>query len=158
MSTKGNLEELTLEQAEASLLRSKQEYSQALQESYSLSETDSTARTHEQFEQILPEGISTSGHLFFGWKVDGQVLGTAWLRLPKKTSEGSSVFIYDLWVTPSERGKGLGKEILEALKANLRAKGLSKMGLHVFSKNERAIRLYQKLGFQVKSLNMEWEW
>lgn len=54
-----------------------------------------------------------------------------------------------LFVLPDQRGKGLGKELMNALLNEARAAGATKALLQVDSKNASAIGLYKKMGFHL---------
>ena len=62
------------------------------------------------------------------------MLGSAWLGI----SIGAA----------SARGQGIGALAMAYLEDEIRAQGLARMELGVFEYNERAIKLYQKMGFQ----------
>jgi ribosomal protein S18 acetylase RimI-like enzyme len=52
------------------------------------------------------------------------------------------------------RGKGYGKQTMLAIEEKARELGLRSIGLHVFAHNAVAKGLYEKIGYEVKSLNM----
>ena len=52
-----------------------------------------------------------------------------------------------LAVAPQAEGQGVGSALLNAAQAEARRQGLATMSLHVFSNNQRARRLYEKMGF-----------
>ena len=68
--------------------------------------------------------------------------------------EDSSCFISDFYVLPSMRSKGLGRLALTALEGELKAKGISQIKLRVAYQNQRAVRLYQDVGFTITGINM----
>jgi len=45
-------------------------------------------------------------------------------------------------------GRGIGRSLLEALEGSARSNGLHRLELMVNYNNERAIRLYEKFGFE----------
>ncbi|MDX2205606.1 MAG: GNAT family N-acetyltransferase [Hyphomicrobiaceae bacterium] len=51
-------------------------------------------------------------------------------------------------IAPPYRDKGLGARLIGSVLAAARARGLSRVSLHVRADNARAIRLYERLGFQ----------
>ncbi len=74
--------------------------------------------------------------------------------------EGFSTFqakplmnIHDVAVVPSMRGKGIGKQLFAALEEEARRRGCCKLTLEVLSGNERAIKVYQRLGFEPYALD-----
>jgi ribosomal protein S18 acetylase RimI-like enzyme len=60
--------------------------------------------------------------------------------------------IYQLGVAPDYRGKGVGQQILNRLLAQVRAQKLLVAALDVAESNPRAKALYQRTGFQEKTL------
>jgi len=61
---------------------------------------------------------------------------------------GQDAELLSLAVTPTERGAGLGRRLLEALLAGLRARGARRVHLEVRSSNAAALALYESLGFR----------
>jgi ribosomal protein S18 acetylase RimI-like enzyme len=56
--------------------------------------------------------------------------------------------IHDIAVSPEARGKGIGRELMEAVEADARALGCCKVTLEVRSDNTRAMNLYRSVGFK----------
>ncbi len=52
-----------------------------------------------------------------------------------------------LMVAEAERGRGIGRALLDEAVRWARASGVRKLELHVFPHNEPAIRLYERFGF-----------
>lgn len=79
-----------------------------------------------------------------------------WLELRASLSEPSmyfvradEAFIYNLVVTASWRGKGLGNSLLDHLHAEARRRGKRRIVLEVASTNAYAINLYKRHGYDV---------
>lgn len=51
-------------------------------------------------------------------------------------------------LAPSHRDQGLGARLINSVLAASRDRGLARVSLHVRADNARAIRLYERLGFQ----------
>jgi ribosomal protein S18 acetylase RimI-like enzyme len=58
--------------------------------------------------------------------------------------------IFGLGLLPEFRGSGYGKELLHLVLEYLWRRGKTQITLEVDSKNERAFRLYQKIGFRIE--------
>lgn len=56
--------------------------------------------------------------------------------------------IETLSVLPDERGQGTGSALLEAVRAELDAQGISELSLHVMHTNSDAMRFYERHGFE----------
>ncbi len=57
-------------------------------------------------------------------------------------------FIYDVWVAPEHRGKGIGKGLVSWAADWARTKGYRKIKLEVAHPNGRARHVYEELGFR----------
>ena len=57
-------------------------------------------------------------------------------------------FIYDIWVAPTERGKGIGKFLVEWASDWARKRGYAKIKLEVSESNARARHVYETFGFR----------
>ncbi|MFL5579460.1 MAG: GNAT family N-acetyltransferase [Gemmatimonadaceae bacterium] len=49
---------------------------------------------------------------------------------------------------PAHRGQGLGRRLIEAALEGARQKGMERVELEVYASNERALRLYEHVGFE----------
>lgn len=57
--------------------------------------------------------------------------------------------IQNIAVTPSHRDKGIGRHLIRHCLDGFRLAGLSRVSLDVTAQNTSAIRLYEKLGFEI---------
>jgi GNAT superfamily N-acetyltransferase len=101
--------------------------------------------TAEQLHTALfNESPALFGHVA---EVDGQVVGIALWFLNFSTWDGvHGIYLEDLYVTPDQRGNGLGKQLLEALAQECVAKGYTRLQWWVLNWNEPSIGFYKSLG------------
>ncbi|WP_439661581.1 GNAT family N-acetyltransferase [Lentzea sp. HUAS TT2] len=101
--------------------------------------------TAEQLRTALfCENPALFGHVA---EVDGQVVGIALWFLNFSTWDGvHGIYLEDLYVTPDQRGSGLGKQLLEALAQECIAKGYTRLQWWVLNWNEPSIGFYKSLG------------
>lgn len=69
------------------------------------------------------------------------------LRAPELADSDRQVI--SMWVAPSARGRGVGKELIEAVKIATRGEGARYLQLEVTDANDAGRRLYQRCGFQI---------
>lgn len=81
--------------------------------------------------------------IFVSAESEGKIIGCGY-----GTVENNYVGIYDLHVDPAFRKQGIGTNICHAVSQFGRNNGADTGYLIVHSKNENAIRLYRKMGFQ----------
>jgi ribosomal protein S18 acetylase RimI-like enzyme len=98
--------------------------------------------------------MGTPGHEFFTVVEDasGRVVGYLWCEVNR---EKRRAFLFFVVVEETQRERGVGEAALRQLEGQLKAAGIKSLGLHVFSHNTGALRLYERLGFQVTSVNMQ---
>jgi ribosomal protein S18 acetylase RimI-like enzyme len=89
------------------------------------------------------------GAFFLVGRMDGELSG--WVLVDKSfdwvTSEEIG-WISDVYVKEKFRRKGLAKELLQESLVYFKDKGFNDVRLNVFSFNEKAIKLYEQIGFQ----------
>ena len=86
-------------------------------------------------------------------ELDGRAIG--WGKIEHPTSLPSSRHVWHvtgLAVDPQFEGRGAGRALMEALIEEARARGGRRVTLRVFSPNERAQRLYERLGFELEGV------
>ncbi|WP_296700914.1 GNAT family N-acetyltransferase [Algoriphagus sp.] len=105
------------------------------------------AFTIDQFKRELPVPAST----FYIAEINKEIIGYTKLNLvPAQTDihDPESLEIARLYVLQEYIGFGLGKELLDKAFAFAKQKGLKYVWLGVWEHNPRAIRFYQKNGFE----------
>lgn len=83
---------------------------------------------------------------------DGRPVGSAWWHVPDPplvvTPDGAPVPEIVVAVSPDERGRGVGRCLLDALAARAAEHGYDRLALNVHVRNPAA-RLYRRAGFVV---------
>lgn len=116
-------------------------------------ESEAVEKSRETITNLLLEGVKTPDHHLFIVCDGEQRVGVAWMGVTFDRPIKSG-FIFDIIIDDAQRGKGYGKQAMLLLEEKGRELGLSKLGLHVFGQNQVARGLYEKLGYEVSSLNM----
>lgn len=109
----------------------------------------------EQTDKLLPDGINTKDTLLYGIVPEERPdvsLGTIWCA--KDSNHGANAFVYDLFLEPDHRGQGYGTAAMEKLFSVLRDHGFKAVGLHVYTHNQAAMSLYEKVGFKATGMNL----
>jgi ribosomal protein S18 acetylase RimI-like enzyme len=108
------------------------------------------ARRRELYALHLAEGdgfLVVADH-------DGATVGYAFVLIsaaPDDTfalSGAGLAEVYSLSVSPSERGAGLGGALMDAVEAELEARGIRDVSLAVMTRNTDALRFYERRGFR----------
>ena len=116
---------------------------------------ESEARSTEQTDALLPQGLDTPGVLLLTGETEDRVLvGHLWVALDRAPGFGRGAWLYNIWVAPERRGKGYGRALLGAAERETRRHGVGSLGLNVFGSNTKARSLYESAGYEVVSLRM----
>lgn len=112
-------------------------------------------RSAEEFNRLLPQGVSTPGQLLFTVRreSDGSHVGVLWLGVGQGDLPPGG-WIFDIEIEETHRSRGLGTATLLAAEELLRSRGLDRIGLNVFGNNPGAIALYEKLGYARVAMQM----
>ena len=80
----------------------------------------------------------------------GEAVGLALYFFEFSTWRGRpGVYVQDMYVAPAMRGRGLGRELMEAVIRRSRERGGRYVKLSVYDGNEAAIGFYRSLGFEI---------
>jgi ribosomal protein S18 acetylase RimI-like enzyme len=125
-----------------------------LVENSGVSRADAEAESARQLDAMLPGGIDTPGQLLRMAIDDGQEVGFIWIAAAG-LSHPDMAWVGVIEVRPEHRSRGIGSRMMLAVEADLRRRGTSRLGLHVFGHNTGAQRLYTRLGYGI--LNQIWQ-
>lgn len=150
---KTQLRPMTQPEFDAFLARSIPEYAADNVRAGYWAESEALERSRKEFERFLPQGLQSPDNYLFTVYDDGTPVGVIWMKanLERPIKSG---FIFELYIDESQRGKGYGKQAMLLIEEQARALGLESIGLHVFAVNEVARNLYERVGYEVTSLNM----
>lgn len=103
------------------------------------------------FEELIKSDTKKEKNLFLVAEVDGRLVGFSRCqgyhlkRFSHKVEFGVGI-LKNYW------GFGIGKNLLIESINWADSNGIKKMGLHVLETNEKAIKLYEKLGFEIEGV------
>jgi GNAT superfamily N-acetyltransferase len=86
-------------------------------------------------------------------EAQGRIVAFALYYIRFSTWKGQAMYLEDILVTEEMRGKGIGKQLFNALIAEARQKGLKRICWQVLDWNEPAISFYKKYN---ASFDGEW--
>lgn len=96
------------------------------------------------FDEMMRSDVYAQGYAF---EVDGEMAGYALLAKTFSQEAGGLVlWLEELYVREPYRGCGLGSEFFAFLDQK-RQEGITRIRLEVEEENEKAVELYQKMGF-----------
>jgi len=90
------------------------------------------------------------GNMTYFAEVDGELVGMAGAHWSSKAKLRHVAEVYGVYVSSGIRGRGIARRLMDRLLAELRSMGpIEKVSLGVTSDNAAALRLYEKLGFEI---------
>lgn len=97
-----------------------------------------------KFQSIASiRGQVIEGFEYYTIKIEESLVG--YLSIVKKED---SLFLSKLYITKSERGKGIGNKTLDFISSRAKAFKLDKISLTVNKYNSNTIKAYEKMGFK----------
>lgn len=82
-------------------------------------------------------------------EIEEEVIGFAVLSQVSKRNVYKGVAEVTIYIAKSQRGKGIGKQLLDALIIESENEGFWTLQAGIFSKNKPSIQLHKKCGFRV---------
>lgn len=115
-------------------------------------------RSALEYAELLPDGLDSARmHLWTAEAGDpAEPVGLGWIELRERSS-GVTAWVYDVAVDAEQRGRGLGRALMEALHDAARDLGATSISLNVFGHNTTAIHLYESLHYAVTAQQMKRE-
>ncbi|MFF5081341.1 GNAT family N-acetyltransferase [Actinoplanes sp. NPDC000266] len=123
-------------------------FADALAEHHGFTREEAARESERQTRSLLPDGVDTADQLLCKGVVNGEEVGFLWLSLPGTTFE-TMAWISEIEVAEEHRSHGYGSAMLRAAETELAARGVGRVGLHVFGRNTGARRLYRRLGYRM---------
>lgn len=144
---------MTIEKYETWLDNSVKFYAEEKVRVGNVSAEEAMQASQHEFEQIMPDGLDTLDTYLFNVKDEDsdQDVGSLWLKV---RDEGREMFIYGIEMNEEARGKGYGRQTVQALEVLVKQMGIPKISLHVFGYNEVAINLYKSSGYVATNILM----
>ncbi|MEU8813626.1 GNAT family N-acetyltransferase [Actinoplanes sp. NPDC048796] len=124
------------------------QFANALAEHHGFAAEEARRESERQTRSMLPDGVATEGQLLCKGVAGGEEVGFLWISLPGTTFT-TMAWISEIEVAEQHRSKGYGSAMIRAGEAALAARGVGRVGLHVFGHNTGARRLYRRLGYRL---------
>jgi ribosomal protein S18 acetylase RimI-like enzyme len=133
-----------------------EDYASEIARNYRRDLDDARQSSEQQTAELLPDGCATPNHLLLVLLDDSasEPVGNLWCHMePDKRR----AFVYYVVIHEPHRRRGYGRGALLQLEQLLTARGIDRVGLHVFGDNPGAQALYQKLGYRITGISMQKE-
>jgi ribosomal protein S18 acetylase RimI-like enzyme len=108
-------------------------------------ETD--AETIERYRAALPLGFSVGAY-------EGDVL--VGLAIAEPQAWNNSLWVWEFHVAPTHRGRGIGRQCMEAVVKRAQLAGLRVIVCETQSTNVPAIHFYRRMGFRLEGIDLSY--
>jgi ribosomal protein S18 acetylase RimI-like enzyme len=112
------------------------------------------------YEWWFGKELANPKALIYCAKLDGKLVGYAYARLEPRDWNAlldAHGALHDILVDDSARRRGVAKQLLARVCAELRARGAPRLVLHTSVKNKAAQKLFASIGFRKTMLEMTCE-
>jgi GNAT superfamily N-acetyltransferase len=121
------------------------EYADQMAGSGLLSPQDAAAQAKSQFDELLPDGVHSTGQSFTSLEVNSQLVATIWLG---HHFAPDTTWVLSVDVEERHRGHGYGRAAMLWAEPAALSTADTQLGLNVFGPNAVAIKLYDGLGYR----------
>ncbi len=127
------------------------DYSREIVENYGHSLDRAIELANQDLLRSFPNGLETNDHTLLCVESGSELVGYLWHSI---NAADKSTFIYDFFIFPNFRNNGYGKLAISVLESQLKSVGIEQIKLRVAYQNQRALKLYQEIGFAISGYNM----
>ena len=116
-----------------------------------------TAQTERGYGSFLGSQVGNDKVVILVAEQDGAVIGYTYAGIEGMdymALRGPAGALYDIVVDPSQRGRGVGRQLLDATIAELQARGAPRVVLSTAEQNDTAQRLFAGAGFRRTMIEM----
>ncbi|MEZ8814994.1 GNAT family N-acetyltransferase [Vibrio cyclitrophicus] len=127
------------------------DYSREIVENYGHSLDRAIELANQDLLRSFPNSLETNDHALLCVESGSELVGYLWHSI---NAADKSTFIYDFFIFPNFRNNGYGKLAISVLESQLKSVGIEQIKLRVAYQNQRALKLYQEIGFAISGYNM----
>ncbi|MFF8609230.1 GNAT family N-acetyltransferase [Streptomyces sp. NPDC015346] len=111
------------------------------------------AKAEGSHSELLPQGLASPGTAIHVALRDGRTVGHLWTGRREFGPGREGTYVYEIQVAEAHRGQGYGRALMLLAERVALDAGDRLLGLHVFTDNTPAIRLYESLGYRTTFVN-----
>jgi ribosomal protein S18 acetylase RimI-like enzyme len=128
-------------------------YAQSMLRDGGLARDEAWEKAQRDTEVVFPGGVPAPDQWVYVIERDGEQVGALWIG-QRADSSAHELWIYDIEVDERYRRQGIARQAMLFAEREARRRGLSRVGLNVFGKNDPARSLYGSLGYEESAVRM----
>ncbi|AGZ45036.1 GNAT family N-acetyltransferase [Actinoplanes friuliensis] len=129
------------------------DYARDLVEEQGIWHGEAEERAGRRLAELLPHGRGTEGMILRTVLAKGEPVGWLWAAMPAPPRPGMG-WLHNLDIDEPFRSRGYGAGAIAAVEAELVHRGVRSLGLNVHGANDRARKLYERLGYELLAQQM----
>jgi ribosomal protein S18 acetylase RimI-like enzyme len=102
-----------------------------------------------QMAALFPEGLESKGQHLLNITQNQENIGYLWYAEKLDSEHKETGRLCYVYITPPFRNRGYAKDSIQKTEVDLKSRGISRLGLNVFSTHSSAKKLYESLGYRV---------
>lgn len=106
---------------------------------------EAQSRTQHEWQQRFNSGVKSDLDLALIAEAEWEPAGLVWGKIGE--DQPATAHLYQMWVAPAWRKKGIGAKLVQAVIEWAREMGAARLELDVTLNNPPAVALYEGLGF-----------
>ena len=111
------------------------------------------AKSERDIASLFPGNVCPAGQSVYLIEVEGDTVGELWVG--EADDDGTRcLWIYNVEVAAGHRGRGFGREAMLFAEDEARRRGIGRITLNVFGRNQIARGLYRALGYEERAVRM----
>ncbi len=130
------------------------EYAESMVDEAGFTPEAAGRKSDADMAQLFPDAAPAEGQDVYVLEADGVRVGELWLAERDDMSGVRSLFVYDVHVEKAYRGRGHGRDAMLLAEDEARRRGIHRVALNVWGRNEVARRLYRSLGYEENAVAM----
>ncbi|WP_327120501.1 GNAT family N-acetyltransferase [Streptomyces sp. NBC_01341] len=119
-----------------------------------VTEEQARHKSESDHARLLPAGLATPDMYIHVLVRDRETLGHVWVSRHRQPEGDDIGYVFDVEVREAHRGSGYGRALMHLAEGITLDAGLGSLGLHVFTSNTPALRLYESLGYETTRYNL----
>jgi ribosomal protein S18 acetylase RimI-like enzyme len=139
---------------EAWLPRMRADYGDSLASQGGVPDDRARAKADADVANLFPNGRRSPEQSIFVLELDGERIGELWVAERTDGDLRGALWIFDVRIEEAHRGRGHGREAMLLAEEEARRRGLDRIALNVFGRNEVARNLYRSLGYAENAVLM----
>jgi len=136
------------------LPRMRVDYADAMSRDGGVPEELARTKADADIAAVFPGDRPSPDQSVFVLEVDGEHVGELWVAERTGGDLRGALWIFDVRIEEPHRGRGYGREAMLHAEAEAKRRGLDRIALNVFGRNEVARNLYRSLGYEENAVMM----